>query len=158
MRNLFIIGLLVVGASTAGWFTIEKDGEDTGIKFDTSEIKSDLSKLRERGREYLDKHRTENGEGGQGDEASWTDQWRSQPDSGYDDRNQAYQDDRWNDDRTAQSWQDDRSSWDRDYQGTAYRDDRYSGETYSNRRPPWNNEPAPPRDGGRYDEYGRQPY
>jgi len=55
MRNIFIIGMLLVGASLAGWFTIEHDGEDTGIKFDTSEIRNDIGKLREKGRDYLDR-------------------------------------------------------------------------------------------------------
>ena len=56
MRNLFIIGLLLLGAFMAGWFKVNRDGERTTIEINRNEIRSDASKAIEKGREFLNEH------------------------------------------------------------------------------------------------------
>ncbi|QDV68460.1 hypothetical protein Poly24_21690 [Rosistilla carotiformis] len=55
MRNIFILGILVVAAFMAGWFTIDRDGEQTTIKINRDEIRQDAKVAIERGKEYLDR-------------------------------------------------------------------------------------------------------
>lgn len=76
MRNLLILGMLACGAFFAGWFTIERDGDRTRIEINKSEIKGDLSQLKERGREYLDDRR----------EDGYANDQRDSYDSRYDER------------------------------------------------------------------------
>ncbi len=59
MRNLFIIGMLLVGAFMAGWFKVNRDGERTTIEINRTEIRSDARKAINRGREILDRHENE---------------------------------------------------------------------------------------------------
>lgn len=54
MRNLFIIGMLLVAAFMAGWFKVNRDGERTTIEINRSEIRGDARNAINRGREYLD--------------------------------------------------------------------------------------------------------
>ncbi|QDV12199.1 hypothetical protein CA51_20780 [Rosistilla oblonga] len=55
MRNIFILGILVVGAFMAGWFTIDRDGEQTTIKINRTEIREDAKQAIDRGKEYLER-------------------------------------------------------------------------------------------------------
>ncbi len=55
MRNLFIIGMLLVGAFMAGWFKVNRDGERTTIEINRSEIRGDARNAIDRGREFLDR-------------------------------------------------------------------------------------------------------
>jgi hypothetical protein len=55
MRNILIIGMVLVGASMAGWFKVQRDGERTTIEFNRDEIRSDANKAIDRGREFLDR-------------------------------------------------------------------------------------------------------
>jgi hypothetical protein len=55
MRNIIIIGMLLTAASTAGWFTIHRDGDNVSIDIDRAEIRSDTSKMIERSREALNR-------------------------------------------------------------------------------------------------------
>lgn len=54
MRNLLILGGLVVAAFMAGWFTIEPDGDKTTIRINRSEIQEDAKHAFDRGRDLLD--------------------------------------------------------------------------------------------------------
>ena len=54
MRNLFIIGILLVGAFMAGWFKVNRDGESTTIEINRSEIRSDARTAIDRGRDFLE--------------------------------------------------------------------------------------------------------
>lgn len=55
MRNLFILGALLVAAFMAGWFTIDRDGEQTTIKINREEIRQDARQAIDRGKDYLDR-------------------------------------------------------------------------------------------------------
>jgi hypothetical protein len=55
MRNLFIIGMLLVGAFMAGWFKVNRDGERTTIEINRNEIRGDARNAINRGREFLDR-------------------------------------------------------------------------------------------------------
>jgi hypothetical protein len=54
MRNLFLIGMLLVGASMAGWFKINRQGERTTIEINPEEIRSDTRQAIDRGRDFLE--------------------------------------------------------------------------------------------------------
>lgn len=54
MRNLFVIGMLLVAAFMAGWFQINREGDRTTIEINRSEIRGDARKAIERGRDFLD--------------------------------------------------------------------------------------------------------
>lgn len=56
MRNLMIIGMLLMAAFMAGWFKINRDGENTTIEIDRGEIRHDAERAITRGREYLDRY------------------------------------------------------------------------------------------------------
>lgn len=53
MRNLLIIGMLLIAASAAGWFRINRDGDRTLIEINQNEIRNDARNAINRGREYL---------------------------------------------------------------------------------------------------------
>lgn len=53
MRNLFIIGTLLMGAFMAGWFKVNRDGQRTTIEINRDEIRGDTRNAIARGREYL---------------------------------------------------------------------------------------------------------
>lgn len=55
MRNIIIIGMLLAAASTAGWFRIQRDGDNLSIDINRAEIRGDTAKMIERGREILDR-------------------------------------------------------------------------------------------------------
>lgn len=55
MRNILIIGMLLAGATMAGWLKVQRDGERTTIEIDRGEIRSDAKLAIERGREFLDR-------------------------------------------------------------------------------------------------------
>ena len=54
MRNIIIIAMLLAAASTAGWFSIQRDGDNLSIDINRAEIRGDTKKMIERGREILD--------------------------------------------------------------------------------------------------------
>lgn len=56
MRNLMIIGMLLMAAFMAGWFKINRDGENTTIEINRGEIRQDTQRAISRGREYLDRY------------------------------------------------------------------------------------------------------
>ncbi len=53
-RNIILLGMILAAASTAGWFTINREGDQTTIQINRSEIRSDATRAINRGREYLD--------------------------------------------------------------------------------------------------------
>ena len=55
MRNLFIIGMLLVAAFMAGWFQINREGDRTTIEINRAEIRSDTRQAIDRGRDFLDR-------------------------------------------------------------------------------------------------------
>ena len=54
MRNLLFVGLLLIAASMAGWFRVNREGDRTLIEIDRSEIRDDARRAFDRGREFLD--------------------------------------------------------------------------------------------------------
>jgi len=58
-RNVIFLGMFVVAASMAGWFSINREGDQTTIKINRSEIRSDASRVISRGREYLDQRQSQ---------------------------------------------------------------------------------------------------
>jgi len=54
MRHLIILGILLAAASAAGWFQINRNGDNTTIEIDRAEIRSDARAAIDRGREFLD--------------------------------------------------------------------------------------------------------
>ncbi|MEM6472969.1 MAG: hypothetical protein AAF802_25640 [Planctomycetota bacterium] len=52
-RSLMILGVLAIAAFMAGWFTIHRDDNETTIKFNRDEIRSDTSKAIAKGRQIL---------------------------------------------------------------------------------------------------------
>ncbi|QDS88175.1 hypothetical protein EC9_23630 [Rosistilla ulvae] len=65
MRNLLILGMLLVAAFMAGWFTIDRDGEQTTIKINRDEIRQDARQAIDRGKDYLDRQNVGSQETGQ---------------------------------------------------------------------------------------------
>ncbi|MDG2220745.1 MAG: hypothetical protein P8L85_05160 [Rubripirellula sp.] len=57
MRNLLIFGMLLIAASAAGWFRVNRQGDRTLIEINQNEIRNDARNVINRGREYL--HRGE---------------------------------------------------------------------------------------------------
>lgn len=55
MRTIFVLGLVLVCASMAGWFTINRDGGETTIKINRDEIRNDAKTAINKGRDYLDR-------------------------------------------------------------------------------------------------------
>ncbi|QEF99734.1 hypothetical protein Mal15_38000 [Stieleria maiorica] len=53
-RTLVILGVLAVCAFMAGWFTIQRDENETTIRFNREEIRADTSKAIAKGRELLE--------------------------------------------------------------------------------------------------------
>ncbi|MCS7470890.1 hypothetical protein NZK35_29910 [Stieleria sp. ICT_E10.1] len=54
-RTLVILGVLAVCAFMAGWFTIQRDENETTIRFNREEIRADASNAIAKGRELLDR-------------------------------------------------------------------------------------------------------
>ncbi len=54
MRNIIIIGMLLAAASTAGWFSVQRDGDHMTIDINRSEIRNDTRRAIDRGRQILD--------------------------------------------------------------------------------------------------------
>ncbi len=55
MRTIFVVGIILVCAFMAGWFTIQRDEEGTTIRINRDEIRGDTRQAIDRGREFLDK-------------------------------------------------------------------------------------------------------
>lgn len=66
MRTIFIVGILLVCAFMAGWFTVHRDDEGTTIKFNRDEIRGDTRQVIDRGREFLDRNRDQVYDNGSG--------------------------------------------------------------------------------------------
>ena len=80
MRTLLLLGLAIGGAFTAGWFTIERDGDRTRIEINKTEIRSDARQAIDKGRDILDKREQDqfardqagqNGQGGYPNQGGW---------------------------------------------------------------------------------------
>lgn len=54
MRTLLFLGLGVVGAFMAGWFTIEREGDRTRIEINKTEIRADTRQAIDKGKDFLD--------------------------------------------------------------------------------------------------------
>ncbi|WP_182865040.1 hypothetical protein [Stieleria mannarensis] len=61
-RTLVILGVLAVCAFMAGWFTIQRDENETTIRFNRDEIRADTSKAIAKGRELLENGRDQQAE------------------------------------------------------------------------------------------------
>lgn len=59
MRTLLLLGLAVGGAFMAGWFTIEREGDQTRIGINKTEIRNDARQAIDKGRDLLDKREQE---------------------------------------------------------------------------------------------------
>lgn len=59
MRTLLLLGLAIGGAFMAGWFTIEREGDQTRIGINKAEIRSDARQAIDKGRDLLDKREQE---------------------------------------------------------------------------------------------------
>ena len=55
MRTIFVIGVLLLIAFLAGWFTVDRDQEGTTIRINRDEIRQDARQAIDRGREFLDR-------------------------------------------------------------------------------------------------------
>ncbi len=110
MRTIFVIGILLVCAFMAGWFTIHRDDEGTTIRFDRDEIRGDTRQAIERGRDFLDR-----------DDAQANEQIAQQPYQTYVENAPAGYD--------SQGYQQ-RPSTDPEYQSPQYQDPRYQSQTY----------------------------
>jgi hypothetical protein len=55
-RNVIFLVMVVGAASMAGWFTINREGDQTSIQINRDEIRSDTWRAIDHGREYLDQH------------------------------------------------------------------------------------------------------
>ncbi len=55
MRTIFVLGILLICAFLAGWFTIDRDDEGTTIRINRDEIRGDARQAIEHGREFLDR-------------------------------------------------------------------------------------------------------
>ncbi|MEM9828241.1 MAG: hypothetical protein AAF958_16745 [Planctomycetota bacterium] len=55
MRNLLVIAALGVAAFMAGWFQIHREGDETTIRINRKEIRSDARAAIDRGKEILDR-------------------------------------------------------------------------------------------------------
>ncbi len=53
-RNLIFLAMAVGAASMAGWFTVNREGDQTSIHFNRDEIRNDTRRVIDRGREYFD--------------------------------------------------------------------------------------------------------
>jgi hypothetical protein len=54
LRTIVFFGILAGCAFMAGWFTIQRDEDETTIRFNREEIRADASKAIAKGRELLD--------------------------------------------------------------------------------------------------------
>ncbi len=75
MRNLMFLGMLLVGASMAGWFTVNRQGDRTTIEIDQEEIRDDARSALSRGRELLNRVESDGGVEGIV-ESAWGNEWQ----------------------------------------------------------------------------------
>ena len=61
-RTIFVLVLLAGAAFMAGWFTVHRDDNQTTIRINRDEIKSDASKAIAKGRDFLNKTNQANGQ------------------------------------------------------------------------------------------------
>ncbi|MEZ6086751.1 MAG: hypothetical protein R3C05_01710 [Pirellulaceae bacterium] len=59
MRNIFILGVLLVAASAAGWFSIDREDGQTKITINRDEIRNDAKEAIAKGKQYLDERKSE---------------------------------------------------------------------------------------------------
>ena len=87
-RNIILIGMAVGAASMAGWFSINREGDQTTIQINKAEIAEDARRAIDRGRNYFDEReqRLASQQNGQSDQ--WNDDYRQADYSerSYDDR------------------------------------------------------------------------
>ena len=57
VRALIFLGVLGIAAFVAGWISIDRNAEETTIRFNRDEIRQDTSKALAKGRELLNKGR-----------------------------------------------------------------------------------------------------
>ena len=55
-RTIVILGILLVVAFMAGWFTIQRDDNETTIRFNRDEIRADTRKAIAKGRELINQN------------------------------------------------------------------------------------------------------
>lgn len=58
-RTIVILGVLALCAFMAGWFTIDRNENETTIRFDREEIRADTSAAIAKGRELLNENNAE---------------------------------------------------------------------------------------------------
>lgn len=66
MRNLLLLGGLIVAASMAGWFSVDRNDGETTIKINRTEIRNDAKQAIDKGRDYLNRRDNPNYRGEQG--------------------------------------------------------------------------------------------
>lgn len=59
MRNIFILGVLLVAASAAGWFSIDREDGQTKITINRDEIRNDAKEAISKGKKLLDERKGE---------------------------------------------------------------------------------------------------
>lgn len=59
-RAILVLGVLGVVMFMAGWFTVDRNSEETTIRFDRDEIRADTAKAIAKGRDFLEKTRQNN--------------------------------------------------------------------------------------------------
>ena len=116
-RNLILIVMVVGAASMAGWFSINREGDQTTIQINRAEIREDAGRLFDRGREFLDEREQRLASQRQDNGESWNESGGYETYSEQDYRNAGYTDSR-------SDYQTDR------YQSQQYRDDRYQDSSY----------------------------
>lgn len=91
-RNLILIGMVVGAASMAGWFSINREGDQTTILINKAEIAEDARRAIDRGRNYLDEREQRYTNQQDGQPEQWNDGYRQvdYSDRAYDDRQYQY--------------------------------------------------------------------
>lgn len=59
-RAILVLGVLAVITFMAGWFTVDRNSEETTIRFDRDEIRADIGAGIAKGRDFLEKTRQNN--------------------------------------------------------------------------------------------------
>lgn len=72
-RTIAIFGILALCAFMAGWFTIDRDDQETTIRFNRDEIRSDTAEALAKGREFLNNKLSEDNADGQMDDGQYYD-------------------------------------------------------------------------------------
>ena len=149
MRNLFIIGMLLVGAFMAGWFKVNRDGERTTIEINRSEIRSDARKAIDRGREILDRRDQQYAQSQQYSDQQYSDQ--QYPNQQNADANQAY----WPQEQLASQPNPWGTAPQQSYDAAGYPPQSYDGQ-YQNYYP--QDQRLPNQPGAQANSYPQQPY